>query len=162
MHCELCGSAITGTSAKRVRIEGAELEVCDQCAKYGVELQQPKKPALKRKVPGAQATPVVHHRRDAFDMMDGEIVDDYGERIRKARAGRGMSQKDLALAVKEKEMLIKKIEKGDLIPEDEVRKKIEKVLQIRLVDSPEDPIEKRRSEQVKTTLGDLISIKRQP
>jgi putative transcription factor len=162
MHCELCGSVITGSSGKRVRIEGAELEVCGQCAKYGVELQQPKKPALKRKVPGAPATPVVHHRRDAFDMMDGEIVDDYGERIKNARSERGMSQKDLALAVKEREILIKKIEKGDLIPEDEVRKKIEKVLQIRLVDSPEDPIEKRRSEQVKTTLGDLISIKRHP
>ncbi len=71
-----------------------------------------------------------------FDFMEGEVVDDYAIRIRHARMEKGLSQKDLAMQMKEKEHLIKKIENGELIPEDAVRKKLEIVLEIRLIDAP--------------------------
>jgi putative transcription factor len=94
----------------------------------------------------------------------GELVDDYGERIRAARTAKGMTTKDLALATKERELLIKKIEKGELVPEDEVRTKIEKALGIQLLDVPEDSIMKERREQqrLSTTLGDVLSFKKSP
>jgi putative transcription factor len=105
------------------------------------------------------ATPV-RRKRDVLDMIEGEIVDDYGERIRKARMGRGLSQKDLAMELKEKELLIKKIEKGDLIPEDDVRIRLERALSIRLIDVPDEAEAQKRPGKVVPTLGDVIAIKK--
>jgi len=42
--------------------------------------------------------------------MEGDIVDDYAARIRKARMDKGFTSKDLAMQIKEREHLIKKIE----------------------------------------------------
>ena len=158
--CEMCGAAIHGPP-KTVRIEGAELDVCSQCAKYGTEVQKQKKPEPRKGGPAARtvATPV-RKTRDILDMIEGEIVEDYGERIRNARMERGLSQKDLALELKEKELLIKKIEKGDLIPEDDVRIKLERALSIRLIDTSEISEEKKKPGKVVPTLGDVISIKK--
>ena len=68
------------------------------------------------------------------------------------------------MAIKEKELLLKKIEKGELVPEDEVRTKIEKSLGIRLLDVPEDAISQQRREQqrISTTLGDVLSFRKSP
>lgn len=164
MQCELCGAKIQG-QAKTVRIEGALLEVCAQCAKYGTEVQRPKKaegrgkPVAGRPAPAPSPTPA-RRRRDVLDLIEGEIVDDYGERIRTARMERGWTQKDLAMELKEKELLIKKIEKGDLIPEDDVRIKLEKTLNIRLIDTAEETSEKKKGGRVVPTLGDVISIRK--
>ncbi len=166
MQCELCGATVAGPG-KKVRIEGAELQVCMACARYGTEVQQtrtgPKRyaPTSSASRPGA---PPIRHRRDLFDQLVGELVDDYGERIRAARTEKGMSTKDLALATKEKELLIKKIEKGELVPEDEVRTRIEKALGIRLLDVQEESIARERKEQqrLSTTLGDVLSFKKSP
>ncbi|HUU74945.1 MAG TPA: multiprotein bridging factor aMBF1 [Methanoregulaceae archaeon] len=159
MQCELCGAKIRGQS-RTVRIEGAELEVCAQCAKYGTEVQKPGKPQTRRATTQPSAKPPVRKKRDVFDFIEGEIVDDYGRKIRKARMQRGWTQKDLAMEIKEKELLIKKIEKEDLIPEDDVRVKIEKILDIRLIDIPDEQEEGRRTGKIVPTLGDVISIKK--
>ncbi len=162
MQCEMCGAKIQG-QAKTVRIEGALLEVCAQCAKYGTEVQIPKKsegrgkPVAVKPVPSP--SPVRRHR-DVLDLIEGEIVDDYGNRIRNARMERGWTQKDLAMELKEKELLIKKIEKGDLIPEDDVRIKLERTLNIRLIDTAEETSDKKKGGRVVPTLGDVISIKK--
>jgi len=95
-----------------------------------------------------------------FDYMGGDIVEDYAERIRKARMERGLSQKDLAMQMKEKELLIKKIEKAELIPEEDVRKKLEKVLEIHLVDAISDEAEKKTQGKITQTLGDLTIIRK--
>jgi len=140
MQCEMCGETIRGT-AKLVRIEGAELQVCTKCEKFGTEVQQVRRtdiarPGTAAPRPGktaAIAVPADRRKRDLFDYMEGEIVEDYAARIRKARMEKGLSTKDLALQIKEREHLIKKIENSELIPEEAVRKKLEKVLETRLV-----------------------------
>ncbi|NLX49485.1 MAG: TIGR00270 family protein [Methanospirillum sp.] len=163
MQCELCGATVPGPG-KRVRIEGADLVVCMACARYGTEVQQPRT-GPRRYAPGASAasSPVpARRRRDLFDQLVGELVDDYGERIRAARLAKGLTTKELALSIKERELLLKRIEKGDLVPEDEVRAKIEKALGIRLLDAPEESIDRDRREQqrLSTTLGDVLSFKK--
>lgn len=160
IQCEMCGGTIQGPS-KTVRVEGAELIVCAQCARYGTEVQRPSRPEPRKGSPTRIATAAPARRsRDVFDLIEGEIVDDYGERIRTARMEKGLSQKDLAMQLKEKELLIKKIEKGDLIPEDDVRRKLEKALGIRLIDTPEEDESVRRGGKVVPTLGDVISLKK--
>jgi len=166
MQCEMCGEPIRGIP-KLMRIEGAELQVCNRCEKYGTEVQQPKRTNLQR--PSARpasgaAVPVkmapAQRKRDMFDYMGGDIVEDYGERIRKARMERELSQKDLAMQMKEKELLVKKIEKGELIPEEDVRKKLEKVLGIQLLDSITEEAEKKTLGEITQTLGDLTIIRK--
>jgi len=164
MQCELCGA--NARALKNVRVESAELQVCPQCEHYGVEIQQPHRttprPGTGRRPANAPPVPhpVAKTRRDMFDMIEGEIVDDYGERIKHARMQRGWSQKDLAMDLKVRELLIKKIENGDLIPEDDVRRMLEKTLEIRLLDIQEDESGKKKPGNVVPTLGDVISIKK--
>lgn len=72
-----------------------------------------------------------------FDQMTDELLSDYGFAIRRAREARGMSQEELAIAIKEKASLLKKLEREDLRPEDSVRKKLERVLGISLTEAIE-------------------------
>ena len=162
----MCGDLIRG-SPKLVRVEGAELQVCSKCEKFGTEVQQVRRTDLIRPSqarPGAAKVPVTspsaYRKRDLFDYMEGDIVEDYADRIRKARIEKGLSQKDLAMQMKEKEHLIQKIENSDLIPEENVRKKLEKVLEIRLVDAPVDETEKKVQSKLAPTLGDLTVIRK--
>jgi putative transcription factor len=160
MQCELCGAPIVGPS-KTIQIEGAELCVCVRCAKHGTEVQQPRRKGAPQKMPGLAAPQAPRRRpRDVFDLMEGEIVDDYADRIRAAREGKQWSTLDLAQAIKERELLVKKIEKGDLIPEDEVRRKLEKALNIRLIDAAEDSASTGGPGRVTMTVGDVISFKK--
>ncbi len=168
MQCEMCGETIRGPP-KLVRVEGAELQVCGKCEKFGTEVQQVRRTDLVRPAAPRQAAAGVrspaparpaYRKRDLFDYMEGEIVDDYNERIRHARMEKGLSQKDLAMQMKEKEHLIQKIENRDLIPEENVRKKLEKVLGIRLIDAPVTESEKKVQSKLAPTLGDLTVIRK--
>ena len=147
MQCEICGSNIRG-KAHRVILEGTELNVCDACAKYGHEVKQVPKVAATVRVPAGKAlagkVPAgitfrtrSRRRPDMFDQMTDELLSDYGFAIRRAREARGMSQEELALAIKEKASLLKKLEREDLRPEDGVRKKLERVLGISLTETLE-------------------------
>ena len=166
MQCEMCGEPIRGVP-KLVRVEGAELQVCGKCEKFGTEVQQVRRTDLVRpaqnRAGAAKVTapsPSAYRKRDLFDYMGGDIVEDYSERIRKARMEKGLSQKDLAMQIKEKEHLIKKIENNDLIPEEDVRKKLEKALGILLVDVSVTESEKKVSNKLSPTLGDLTVIRK--
>ena len=168
MQCEMCGEEIRGPP-KLVRIEGAELQVCMKCGKFGTEVQQVRrtdiraaqKPAGGRPGPAPMGGPVqVRHKRDMFDFMEGDVVDDYAARIRHAREAKGLSQKDLAMQLKEKEHLIRKIENSELIPEEDVRKKLEKALGIRLIDAMISDEEKKLPGKLAPTLGDLTIIRK--
>jgi putative transcription factor len=169
MQCEMCGETIRGTP-KLVRVEGAELQVCMKCEKFGTEVQQVRRtdvarpaaaPSRQGQAPPPSAVPAERRKRDLFDYMEGEIVDDYAHRIRKARMEKGLSTKELALQIKEREHLIKKIENSELMPEDGVRKKLEKVLEIRLIDTPVTETEKKVPGKLASTLGDLTIIRKE-
>ncbi len=159
----MCG-AESKVPLKRVRIEGAELSVCGSCARYGTELHGAVKPSATpsgRQTGSIQSQTAQPRRsRDLFDTLGGDLVDDYADRIRNARLKKGLSQKELALAMMEKELLIKKIEKGELIPEEDVRKKIEKELEIRLIEDNSSESQDFHQSKMTTTMGDVIKIKK--
>src|SRR5512136_3437382 len=108
MQCEMCGETIRG-SPKLVRVEGAELQVCMKCEKFGTEVQQVRRkdvirPPTTAPHPGkvSTAVPAERRKRDLFDYMEGEIVEDYAARIRKARIEKGLTTKDLAMQLMER------------------------------------------------------------
>jgi putative transcription factor len=94
-----------------------------------------------------------------FDDMD-EIAADYDQKIREAREGRDLSQEDLADSLNEKASLIRKLERGDILPSDDVRKKLERKLEISLVEGSDgEDNEWSGGSSTTTTLGDVVKRK---
>ena len=73
------------------------------------------------------------------------VAQDYDQRIRQARESRDLNQEELADQLNEKASLIHKLERGDVLPSDEVQRKLERALDIDLSASDvaylEDPYE---------------------
>jgi putative transcription factor len=95
-----------------------------------------------------------------FDEMD-EVVQDYDDRIRGARESEGLTQKELADQLNEKASLIRKLERGDVLPSDGVQRKLEKSLEINLSmgGSSDDAEWSGGSATGGTTLGDVVKRK---
>jgi putative transcription factor len=160
MQCEICGADIKGPSSK-ITIDGSELTVCPRCSQYGKNVE--KRAPVSRKV--SPVAPVTQRRstRPAgkrLDAMSDELVDDYDHIIREAREKKQLSHEELATRIKEKAALIKKLERGEIVPEEGVRKKLERELDIRLTErSGEDDWSGERLNKG-TTLGDIVTIKK--
>ncbi|ADE04332.1 multiprotein bridging factor aMBF1 [Haloferax volcanii] len=170
-QCEMCGS--DQASLKTVKVEGAELQLCDDCAEFGTEVRTESTSSASTKYSttsssgsnssrssgSSSSSSSKTRRRDMFDDMD-EIATDYDDRIRQARESRGLSQEELAQSLNEKASLIRKIERGDIMPPDSVRKKIERKLDISLVEGEsDDDSEWSGGGSTTTTLGDVIKRK---
>ncbi|SFR43196.1 multiprotein bridging factor aMBF1 [Halogeometricum limi] len=173
-QCEMCGKE--RPSLTTVKVEGAELELCDDCSQFGTEVRTESSSSSSTKYSTSSSSGKssgsssassassgsggsTRRRRDMFDDMD-EIATDYDDRIRQARENRGMSQEDLAQSLNEKASLIRKLERGDILPPDTVRKKLERKLEITLVEGADDDDEEWSSgSSTTTTLGDVVKRK---
>jgi putative transcription factor len=96
-----------------------------------------------------------------FDEME-EVAADYDQRIRNARESKGLSQEELAKQLNEKSGVIRKLERGDSLPTDEVQRKLERALDISLSEgsSSDDEYEGDSSSSTGTyTLGDVVKRK---
>ena len=146
VQCEMCGSETS--SPNRVKVEGAELDVCDECTDFGTEVKQQTSSGASTKYStsssssssssgssssssSSSAGGSSRPRRDMFDEMD-ELAQDYDETVRSARESAGLSQEDLARKLNEKASLIRKIERGDTLPSDEIQAKLESELGVDL------------------------------
>ena len=92
--------------------------------------------------------------------MGEDIISDYSPVIRKAREERGWTQEELALKIKVKASLIRKVERGEILPEDSLRKKLENALGIKLTERVSNDIMEDSGMFKGTTLGDIVKIKR--
>ena len=146
MDCELCGRPNAIATAI---VEGVRMSVCERCAKHGK--------VVARIYDGddAPSTMAKTAKREI------EIVDDYADIIKNARTKKGMTIRQLAAAVAEKESYMDRIEREETTPTEQAARKLEKFLNIRLMHEVElarTKEEKGRSEPI--TLGDVIEIKR--
>jgi putative transcription factor len=160
MQCEICGAEIR-EKPLCITIDSSELQVCQKCAPYG-------KPVDKRTPVSRKVSPVVRTvtrtekrpKKDFFDILKDELLDNYVQIIRDARESKGWSQEDLAENIKEKASLIKKIERSEIVPEDSVRKKLEHTLNIKLTERVDASGQEVSHLKKDTTLGDIVTIKR--
>ena len=158
MECEICGAEIHGKPVK-VAIDGSELDACAKCSQHGTVSN--KRTVVPRKVsPVARNIPTRRGPRKSFETAVDELVDDYESIIRDARRDHGWSQDQLAVKIKEKASLLKKIERGDITPEDSVLKKLEHTLNIKLTERSGESEWAGGSLSKGTTLGDIVKIKR--
>ncbi|EMA39226.1 multiprotein bridging factor aMBF1 [Halococcus hamelinensis] len=172
VQCEMCGTETS--SPKTVKIEGAELDVCGDCADFGTEVEQQSTSGTSTKYStdssgssdagGSGSTASSGgsgggRRRDMFDDMD-EIVQDYDEQIRTARESAGLSQEELAKELNEKASLIRKLERGASLPSDSVQTKLERRLEITLTEGGVDDTEWEGGASTGAyTLGDVVQRK---
>jgi len=173
VQCEMCGAETA--SPKTIKVEGAELDVCDNCADFGTEVKTQQSSSTSTKYStssssGQSSTSTGSagssggsrsRRKDMFDDME-EIAPDYDDRIRNARESTGQSQEDLAKELNEKASLIRKLEHGDILPSDSVQKKLEKKLDISLTTGSAGADDEEWSGGSSTgsyTLGDVVKRK---
>ncbi len=144
----MCGKKVPHLT--KVRVDGALLNVCDSCARFGTPAEsirsnfarnEPEEPITTVKinqkrivVPPAKPST----RRKARDNIENlTIVPDPGEIIRSARSRLNMTQDELAAKILERKNVLASIERGDLLPEIKTARKLEKVLGISLVEKEE-------------------------
>lgn len=184
VQCEMCGAETSAPNT--VKVEGAELDVCDDCADFGTEVRTQESSGSSTKYStgssssssgssgsgsstssstGTASTGSSSggggRSRDMFDEID-EVAQDYDQRIREAREAAGLSQEELANQLNEKASLIRKVERGDTLPSDTVQQKLEKSLDIVLTEgsgSAEDTEWEGGSSEGEYTLGDVVQRK---
>ncbi len=156
MHCELCGKEISG-KPRHVIIEGAELDTCSFCGNLGTEIRRPHAPS------GHQARGAVRTRTrytDIYRQMHGELDPDFDHIVREARERAHLTQEQLAGKIMEKALVIKKVERKELTPDDKLRKKLEKALDIHLLIDVSADQTRREKHSENLTLGDIAVVKR--
>ncbi|MEM0343497.1 MAG: multiprotein bridging factor aMBF1 [Thermoplasmata archaeon] len=161
MICEMCGRDVT--FCKKVTIEGVLLQVCAECAKFGIEEKKeaPSPPAPKPVI--AKRLEVREKRSRPKDVLQAvekeELIEDFAKVIRTARERAGMTQKELAMKINERVTIISKIESNQMRPDEKVISKLQKELNIVLKEKvPEVPAAKEGSKAA-LTLADLIKMK---
>jgi len=104
-------------------------------------------------------------KRSSLPGEDLELIEDFGDAVRKARLRLGLTQEDLAKQINEKLTTIKKIEAGEFKPPITLARKLEKFLKIRLL-VPVDELSYEssgkylvKSNDFEISLGDLLKKK---
>ena len=149
-------------------MEGAEFKACPECTKLGtiVEKRAPQTVGKAYGTPApirygaAQGAAPKAKPKNYFAGLENEIVENYDVVIKKAREAKGLSAEDLALKIKEKATLLKKIERKEIHPEESVIKKLEKELNIKLTESFDTGETFQNKKSNGTTLGDIVSVKK--
>lgn len=150
MICDMCGDR---GKLFKVSVEGAELALCKECSKFGkiigsIEQDEPRfaKKTIKEEQPEIISI----------------LVEGYSDKIRKKRESLGLSQKQLAERLNEKESVIQKMESGHFNLRIDVARKIEKFLNIKIIEEIEEAHEtkEQKTKLEAFTIGDFIKIKK--
>lgn len=120
-------------------------------------------PAAKTPVPVGNVPMAMERRRakqtsrDVFssDTMRMELVEDFAKRIRMGREKKGWTRQDLGGKVGEREVTIGGFENGSMHPTDEVAKRIERELGIKLYEPVAAATTKTQATR-SLTLGDML------
>lgn len=142
MPCEVCGNKKV---AGKARIDGIVFSVCETCAKFG-SFTASDQPKIEREKVQIKEAPTE------------DILPDYNKIIRQAREKMGITAKELAEKIMEKQTFVERVENGKMLPSDSLVKKLEKFLGIKLkgiVSGGEDI----HSNLPTATLGDLAEVK---
>ena len=144
--CEICGKKTN--KLYKIRVEGAELLVCEDCKKYGEVIGEVKerKEVIKPKIKIVE--------------KEEEVVPDYDKIIRKIREKLKLTQEDFAKKIGIKESLLKGIEDGKKIPSLNLARKLEKMFNINLVEEVSFDKKDTKVEDKGLTLGDVVVLKR--
>ena len=158
MQCEICGAEIVG-EATRIDVDGAVLDVCPRCSKYGKKVYE------KEKISDAPVEfeksfeDKIFPKNKSVSKDMEELIPEYGKNIRRKREKQGWTQKEFADKINEKVSIIKKVERGEITLEDGIRKKIEDIFEIKLTEMVKE-VHTHASVRRDLTLGDVVQVKK--
>lgn len=177
--CELCGRSMKGRGYN-VRIEGAMMLLCPQCAvKFGESTtnRKPKTHSPKRQPPWSRSpgsttkssqrhSTHIHSKSKPKSkpplIEDMILIENYAETIRAARQKKKLSQEELAQKVGERISTLQSIEAGRLKPTRKTLRGLERELEISLLE-PIGTVQIKSSDTRSAggpTLGDIVKVKR--
>ncbi len=152
MQCELCGRDCT--TCREAKVDGVPMMLCPQCSRHGEGIPQTPVPHP------VQRFITKHVRRpppkDIYQNMKKELISNYNDVIREAREKKGLTREDLGFRIGERTVTISKIENGDLRPADKTISKLEKELNITLLEEVKTVSSEKRHHGDGLTLGDFI------
>jgi putative transcription factor len=137
-------------------VDGSFLDVCNKCSSYGNTIKI-KEPKFKKYVGTSKVQTKIFVEENVNFVMEGA-----GKIIKSVREGKKLNQKDFAKMIGTKVSVLHKIETCFIKPEISLAKKIEKILDIRIIESYNDD-EKSISLNLtdeELTVGDLIKFKK--
>jgi putative transcription factor len=147
-ECELCGKRTD--DAFLVSVEEVELRVCAKCAKGKHVIAEVSQDRVKR------------HGSTSSYMREKEnekqIIENYGSVIRNARERMRIPVRVLAEMLNEKEGMLSRVEQQKTLPPEDLIKKLEKTLNIKLEESgPQEPSAQRvQAKAGAATLGEFV------
>lgn len=145
--CDMCGRA---GELYRAIVEDVELNVCAGCSKFGKVMG----------AAGREEKKVQHHAAKGGGEKIEMLIENFAGLIKSKREQSGLTQKEFAMRINEKESVVHKIETGGLEPTIQLARKLEKMLKIRLIEEHEETGEKPEKAKVEGfTIGDFIRIK---
>lgn len=162
MICEMCGK--DAPSTRYVSVEGSRLNVCPNCAKFGDDHRVRQSKSSSVFVSNSQIIDQrLQKRQQRMRVKDVyresetiQLVNDYGGVIRKARMAKGIDIEQFAASILEKKGILAKIEANDLVPDDKLVKKLEKVLNIKLTEVVSSKGSIIYNQSARMSLGDFI------
>ncbi|MFW9928840.1 MAG: multiprotein bridging factor aMBF1 [Candidatus Thorarchaeota archaeon] len=176
-ECELCG---TTHNLKRYIIEGAEVLACPNCGKFGKPVITSSNRSLNRTAQQSTRNITSMPRQKSFQVRTSTnfspsknlrnetyLVEDFGQVIQQARERLGLTRKEVAESLFIRENMLARIEAGKLRPNDDLIKKLEKLLEISLIENSEVASNAQYSNQKpltnqtrSLTLGDFAHIRK--
>ncbi|NLL95363.1 MAG: TIGR00270 family protein [Thermoplasmatales archaeon] len=155
----MCGKDVPVT--RPVFIERSKINVCAACAKFGEDAKAGGAPGS---APSAVAIEQRLERRrrrmgtrDAYAGTETvSLVEDYGRVVREARQKRGLDLDEFSDSIGERRGTISRIEANELVPDDKLRKKLERELDITLMETVQASGAVTAKSQGPMTLEDFI------
>ena len=166
-HCEMCGKNV-GTRVYTV--QGARMNLCLDCARFGSEYNDPRAASDSRPAPGSNDAIIQQRlekrekRNQSRDIYAGtettELRDDYGKIIGDAIRRKGLSVKEFSESISEKELTISKIISQTLTPDDKIVAKLEKNLGVKLYETVSAGSTSGKSQSGGMTLGNFLRVEK--
>ena len=141
------------------------LNVCEKCSSYGrvvgrIKREQPVRARKKQEKPLDGS--IIRTRKDKETDTMQLIVSNYSELIKKGRERLGLKQEDFAKKIAEKESVVHKLESGQIKPNIDLARKLERFLKVALIEEVEIEGAGATGSAKSTdnlTIGDLINVK---
>lgn len=151
MDCEVCGSRDSARFV--VSIEGAKLNACPRCARGAKVISEIEIPVKKSLHSNESEAPLRRVK------MEQEVVDDYAMRIQHGLKAMGLDVNVLSEKMSVRHSLIVSVSQGRMMPDVALAKRLEKELNIKLVeDVAIETSSEREKKGNETTLGDIVDI----
>lgn len=134
--------------------------VCENCSKLGT-IQKKQKPSKFVQVK-QRKKPKQQKRTYKNNEPSEELIEDFNINIRKAREAKNWSREDLGKKINERVSVINRIESGKMTPDLKLTKKLEKTLNITLLENINelDLNQFINNSSNERTLGNVMKIKR--